>query len=87
MKATLELGLSWMDPYIAFLLDGSQSKHEKEAEKVRRTAALFGYLKTKDYTDTRSRDLTCCAYIPAIPLSYWPSFMKGSMAFIRGKDC
>lgn len=47
MEATLELGLSWMDPYIAFLLDGSQPKDEKEAEKVRRMAALFWLSKDK----------------------------------------
>lgn len=41
VAASSELGPSWMDPYIAFLLNKSFSNDVKEAEKVRRTAARF----------------------------------------------
>ena len=32
---------SWLDPYVAFLFDGSLLTNGKEAEKVRRTSSCF----------------------------------------------
>lgn len=39
--ASSELEPSWLDPYTAFLSNGSLSRDTKEVEKVRRTAAHF----------------------------------------------
>lgn len=39
--AALELETSWLDPYIAFLSNGSLPLDVKEAEKVQRTSARF----------------------------------------------
>lgn len=41
VAASSELEPSWMDPYIAFLLDETLPKDVKEAEKVRRIASRF----------------------------------------------
>lgn len=41
VAATLEQGPSWMDPYIAFLSDGSLPEDKKEATRVQTMAAYF----------------------------------------------
>lgn len=41
IMATLELGPSLLDPFVAYLSDGSLSNNIKEADKVHRTAARF----------------------------------------------
>ena len=41
VASTTVLELSWMDPYISFLSDGSLPTDSKESKKVRRTLAHF----------------------------------------------
>lgn len=41
VATTSELAPSWMDPYVAFLFDGSLPTDAKEVEKVRRALARF----------------------------------------------
>ena len=41
IAAASKLELSWLDPYIAFLSNGSLLNNVKEVEKVWRTAARF----------------------------------------------
>lgn len=43
----VELGLSWMDPYIAFLFDGTLPNDVRMAKKVRRTSAWYWLSKDK----------------------------------------
>ena len=41
IMAVSKLGPSWLDPYVAYLFDGSLSNDIKEDEKVQRTTACF----------------------------------------------
>lgn len=86
IAANLEQGPSWMDPYIAFF---QTDLYRRTGRKLRRCGGwepIFGYLITKNYTDARSGDLTCCTYLPAKTSGYYSTFMRGSMAFIQGED-
>ena len=47
LVVTSKLGSNWLDPYIAFLSDGSLLMNDKEAKKVRRTSAQFGFSEDK----------------------------------------
>lgn len=47
VATTSKLEPSWLDPYVAFLSDGSLPTDVKEAEKVRRTSAHFWLSKDK----------------------------------------
>ena len=45
--STLVFESSWLDPYVAFLSDGSLPTDAKEAEKVRKMSAHFWLSKDK----------------------------------------
>lgn len=61
--ATSKLEPSWLDPYIAFLSNGSLLMNDKEAEKVLRTSARFCCSRIKNCIGVRLEVYTCCVFI------------------------